>query len=136
MLTLFDMVVLEIIGSLCNPYSDLVDENFCKELRGPGALKSRRGIALKIVTRELLRVYQKDVVVLIDEYDSPIAIQHGYADLVRSVILLYCSHLTLRQANDFFAAVFGSLLKVCQRRRRRRCRLASFDRAMTRCLEV
>ncbi|KAF8736433.1 hypothetical protein AX14_000306 [Amanita brunnescens Koide BX004] len=95
MLTLFDMVVLEIIGSLCNPYSDLVDENFCKKLRGPGALKSRRGIALKIVTRELLRVYQKDVVVLIDEYDSPIAIQHGYADL----------------ANDFFAAVFGSLLK-------------------------
>ncbi|KAM6493857.1 putative AAA-ATPase domain containing protein [Amanita muscaria] len=97
MLILFDAMVLEIIGSLCNPYSDLVDENFCKELRGPGALEPRRGNALKILTRELLRVYQKEVVVLIDEYDSPMhsAIEHGYAAL----------------ANNFFSAVFGSLLK-------------------------
>jgi NRPS condensation-like uncharacterized protein len=41
MLILFDaMPVLEIIGSLCNPYSDLVDDNFnCKELRALGTEK-------------------------------------------------------------------------------------------------
>ena len=138
MLILFDMMVLEIIRRLCNPYSDLVDDNFCKELLGPGALEARRRSALKILTRELQRVYQKRVVVLIDEYDSPMhsAIEHGYAVLVRSVILLYCSYLTLFQANDFFDAVFGSLLKVCQRHRLRHCRLTSFDRAMMRCMEV
>lgn len=63
MLILFDAMVLEIIGSLCNPYSDLVDDNYCKELRGPGALEPRRSNALKILTRELRRVYQKRVVV-------------------------------------------------------------------------
>ena len=90
MLILFDAMVLDIIGSLCNPYSDLVDENFCKNLRGPGALGPRRSIALKIITRELQRVYHKHVVVLIDEYDSPMhsAIEHGYATMVCSVILL------------------------------------------------
>lgn len=138
MLILFDAMVLEIIGSLCNPYSDLADDNFCMELRGPGALKLRRSNALKILTWELRRVYQKRVVVLIDEYDSPMhsAIEHGYAALVRSFILLYCSYLMLFQANNFFAAVLGSLLKVCQRQRLRHCRLTSFDRAMTRCMQV
>jgi hypothetical protein len=41
------------------------------------------------------------------------AIEYGYAPLVRSFILLYCSHLMLFQANNFFATEFGSLLKVC-----------------------
>jgi Predicted AAA-ATPase len=140
MLVLFDAMVLEIIGSLCNPYSDLVDDNFCNELREPGALEPRRSNALKILTRELRRVYQKPVVVLIDEYDSPMhsAIEHGYAGLVCSVILLYCSYLRLTsfQANNFFAAVFGSLLKVCQRHRLRHCQLTSFYRAMMRCMQV
>ena len=93
MLISFDMMVLEIIESSCSPYSDLGGDNFCKELRGPGALAKRRSFALKILTRELERVYQKQVVVLIDEYDSPIhsSIEYGYATLVRSIILLYCS---------------------------------------------
>ncbi|KAF8909711.1 hypothetical protein CPB84DRAFT_1438611 [Gymnopilus junonius] len=97
MMISFDTIVLDLIGRLCTPYSDLVDENFCKELCVPGGLERRRRSALKIITRELQRVYQKDVVVLIDEYDSPMhsAIEHGYITL----------------ANDFFAAVFGSLLK-------------------------
>jgi hypothetical protein len=134
MLILFDAMVLQII----NAYSDLVGDNFCKEFRGPGALERRRGFALKILTWELQRVYQKRVVVLIDEYESPMdsAIEHGYAALVCSVILLYCSYLTLFQANNFFAVVFGSLLKVCQRHRLRHCRLTSFDRAMRRCMQV
>lgn len=138
MLISFDTTVLELIGSLYNPYSDLADKNFCKELLGPGALESRRSRALKILTRELQRVYQKSVVVLVDEYDSPMhsAIEHGYAPAVCSVILLYCSYLTLCQAKNFFAMVFGSLLKVCQRHRLRHCRLTSFDRAITRYLQA
>ena len=125
MLISFDMMVREIIESSCSLYSDLGDDIFCKELRGPGALEKRRSFALKMVTRELERVHQKQVVVLIDEYDSPIhsAIEYGYATLVRSIILLYCSYLTLFQANNFFAVVFGSLLKVCERHRLRHCRL-------------
>jgi hypothetical protein len=138
MLILFDAMVLEIIGSLCNPYSDLGDDQFCMELRRDGALQPRRTNALMILTWELWRVYQKPVVVLIDEYDSPMhsAIEHGYAPLVRFFILLYCGYLMLFQANNFFAAVFGSLLKVCQRQRLRHCRLTSFDRAMMQCMQV
>jgi hypothetical protein len=112
----FEAMILLKIDLLCYPYdSDLVDDNFCKQLRGPGAL--RRGNALNH-----RGAYQKGIVVLIDEYDSHSAIEHGYGALVRSVILLYCSYLTLVfQANDFFAAVFGSLLKVCQRHRLKHC---------------
>ena len=57
MLISFDVMVLETIGSLCYPYSDFVDENFCEELLGFGALGSRRGRSLKIITWELWRVY-------------------------------------------------------------------------------
>ncbi|KIM72295.1 hypothetical protein PILCRDRAFT_93520 [Piloderma croceum F 1598] len=70
---------------------------FCAELREPRALQAMRSNALNILSWELQRVYQKPVVVLIDEYDSPMysAIDHGYATL----------------ANNFFAIVFSSLLK-------------------------
>jgi hypothetical protein len=123
MLNSFDDMVLETLGSLSHPYSDLMDDDFCTELRGPGALQARRRNALKILSRELQRVYQKRVVVLIDEYDSPMdsAIRHGYATSVRSFILLYRGYLMLLQASGFFAAVFASLLKVCQRQRLRHC---------------
>lgn len=116
MLSSFDMMVREIIGSLCSQNSDLLDQNFCDDLRGPRALEETRSVALTVISWELLRVYQQDVVVLIDEYDAPMhsAIEHGYATLVCSVILLYCSYLTLCQANDFFDRVLSSLLKVCQ----------------------
>ena len=140
MLSYFDVKVLNILERLSNPYSDLMDNDFCTKLRGPGALQARRTDALNILSWELRRVYQKPVVVLVDEYDSPMhsAIEHGYAALVRSFILLYCSYLMLFQANNFFAAVFGSLLKVCrrQRQRLRHRRLTSFDRTMMRCMQV
>ena len=99
--------------------------DFCAELREPEALQVMRRDALNILSWELQRVYQKPVVVLIDEYDSPMhsAIEHGYAALVRPFILLYGSNLVLFQANDFFAIVFGSSLKVCQRQRLRHRRL-------------
>jgi hypothetical protein len=63
----------------------LDDANFCKELRSPEDLKSGRIYALKMFTMKLQRVYNKKVVVLVDEYDSPMhyAIEHGYTTLVR-----------------------------------------------------
>ena len=138
MLSCFDENVLVLLESLSNPYSDLMHDNFCAQLRGHGGVQARRGFALKILSQELRRVYQKPVVVLIDEYDSPMhsAIEYGYAPLVRSFILHYCSHLMLFQANNFFARVFGLLLKVCQRQCLRHSRLTSFDRTMTRCMQV
>jgi hypothetical protein len=138
MLSYFDTKVLNILERLSNPYSDLMDNDFCTKLREPGALQARRTNALNILSWELRRVYKKPVVVLVDEYDSPMhsAIEHGYAALVRSFILFYCSYLMLFQANNFFAAVFGSLLKVCQCQRLRHRRLTSFNRTMTRCMQV
>ena len=87
MLILFDTIVLEVYAV----YSDLLDGNFCKQLREPGALKRWRDFALNMITFELRNVFQKSVMVLIDEYDSPMhsAIEHGYVTLVRSAILLY-----------------------------------------------
>ena len=85
MLTSFDERIRVILGSLSSPYSDLVDDDFCMELRGPGAVQERRRFALKILSRELRRVYQMPVVVFIDEYDSPMhsAIEHSYSSSVR-----------------------------------------------------
>ena len=87
MLILFDTIVLEVYAV----YSDLLDGNFCKQLREPGALKQWRDFVLNMITFELRNVFQKSVMVLIDEYDSPMhsAIEHGYVILVRSAILLY-----------------------------------------------
>lgn len=87
MLSYFDTKVLNILERLSSPYSDLLDNDFCTKLRGPGALQARRTNALNILSWELRRVYQKPVVVLVDEYDSPMhsAIEHGYAALVRSL---------------------------------------------------
>jgi len=137
MLSYFDTKVLNILERLSNPYSDLMDNDFARNYVTWG-LASEEDRCTKCPLVELRRVYQKPVVVLVDEYDSPMhsAIEHGYAALVRSFILLYCSYLMLFQANNFFAAVFGSLLKVCQRQRLRHRRLTSFNRTMTRCMQV
>jgi hypothetical protein len=91
MLSSFDEMVLEFLECSSNPYSDLTRDNFCTPLRAPGALQQMRTRALRFISRELQRVYTKGVVVLIDEYDLPMhsAIEHGYADLVCSFILLY-----------------------------------------------
>jgi hypothetical protein len=94
-----DAIVGDIIESfrLSNRYNDLVDVNFCQqpELRYKSwdLEPAWRINALKILTWELQRVYQKSVVVLIDDYDlyTRSAIEHGYAALVCPVILLYCS---------------------------------------------
>ena len=90
MLNSFDEMVLSIIRRLSNPYSELMHDNFCTELRAQGGLQKKRSRALCIISEELQRVYTKDVVVLIDEYDSPMhsAIEYDYAIPVCSFILL------------------------------------------------
>jgi hypothetical protein len=67
MLKRFDARILGILSSLSTPYSDLIDNSFCAELRAPGALEARRSNALTIISLELERVYHMPVVVLIDE---------------------------------------------------------------------
>jgi len=97
MLAMFDEMVILILENLSNPYDGLTDKNFLdfyKELRQPGFMQDRRGRVLEAISRNLQRVYRKPVVVLIDEYDSPMhsAIEYyGYATLVCSFILLYPS---------------------------------------------
>lgn len=53
------------------------------------------------------------------------AIENNYSGLVRLFILFNRNCLMLFQANGFFGAVFGSLLKVCQGQRLRHHRLTS-----------
>jgi hypothetical protein len=110
MLTKFDENVHQIIENLSNPYSDLTDDDFCMQLRGPGAVQQRRRHALTIISRELHRVYDKHVIVLIDECDSPIlsAIQHGYAaEVCFFNIFLHCGlpHVILGQ-HFFFCSIW------------------------------
>ena len=90
MLDVFDQMVLETLDALSHPYSDLMSDQFCASLRGPGALQDMRTHTLAMISHELARVYEKDVVVLIDEYDTPMhsALEHNYTDVVRSFILL------------------------------------------------
>jgi hypothetical protein len=116
MMAAFVQKVLRIIERLSHPYSDLTQDTFCANLRGPGAVQARSVHALTTISRELQRVYKKPVVVLIDEYDAPMhsALEHNYSASVCFILLLYCNYLMLFQASEFFAGVFSSLLKVCQ----------------------
>jgi hypothetical protein len=93
MLASFEVQIVNVLEKLTNPYTELMERDFCKELRRPGALQERKKNALMVISRELRRVYKKPVVVLIDEYDSPMhsAMEHGYAASVRPILLLYCS---------------------------------------------
>ncbi|KIL58636.1 hypothetical protein M378DRAFT_311289 [Amanita muscaria Koide BX008] len=100
MQTSFDAIVIRILKDLSNPIDGVLDQNFllfCDQLYHEQGLLHPRGTVLQVISQILQRVFIMPVVVLIDEYDTPIhsAIEHNYADL----------------ASDFFATVFGSLLK-------------------------
>ena len=141
MLDRFDKMVIRQLRDLSNPYDGLMDKNFLdfyEKLLRPSALASCRDEILATISQELRKVHQNPVVVLIDEYDSPMhsAIEYGYATLVRYFNLLYPSLLILFQASEFFGVVLGSLLKVCWSQYLRHCRATSFYRIMTRCVQV
>jgi len=97
LLSRFDQEVREILAVLCYPNSDIKREEFCVDLRAPGAENQWRDRALKVISHELQRVYRRPVVVLVDEYDAPMhsALEHNYCTA----------------ASEFFSAVFNSLLK-------------------------
>ena len=90
MLNSFDGLVAERLRSLSYPFKDLMGNDFCIKLHAPGAIQAKRGNALTILSWELQRVYKKPVVVLIDEYDTPIhsAIECSYSIEVCSSVLL------------------------------------------------
>ena len=118
MLARFDMAVIEILEDLIRSSGGIMNEslvNFHTTLCQPGAMQGRRDRVLKTVSRYLQEIYEKPVVVLIDEYDSPMhsAIEHGYFLRVRSFSSPVSQLTHLLQASEFFAVVFGSLLKVC-----------------------
>ncbi|KAM6503872.1 AAA-ATPase-like domain containing protein [Amanita muscaria] len=97
MQTSFDAIVIRILKDLSNPTDGVPDQSFllfCDKLYHEQVLLHPRGTVLQVISQILQKVFMKPVVVLIDEYDTPIhsAIEHNYAD-------------------DFFATVFGSLLK-------------------------
>jgi hypothetical protein len=97
-------MVLRTIEDLSHPSSDLMQDTFCANLRGPGALEARRTHALTTISKELRRIHGKPVVVLIDEYDAPMhsALEHNYSSVVRSFILLYFSYPSYsRPASSF-----------------------------------
>ena len=83
----FDQKVVQILEDLSQPYGDLMQDTFCTNLRGPGALQARNIHALTTISEELERVYEKPVVVLIDDYDAPMhsALEHDYAVAVCSL---------------------------------------------------
>ena len=123
MLASFDEMVLTIFKNLSAPYSDLTEDGFCETSHAPEALQARRGLALMIISWELQRVYDRPVVVLIDNYDLPMhcATEHDFSSNVCFFILHFCSYLMLFQANSFFYVVLSLLLKVCQPEQLRNC---------------
>lgn len=72
--------------------------------------------ALFQLTRVLRTLHNKRVMVLVDEYDTPIsyAVQHGYFPEVRPIHESKTMYvlILLFQANLFFRRVFSPLLKV------------------------
>ena len=54
---------------------------WCRSLSNPQKLPNKRGVVLEILSTALWKLYEQRVVILIDEYDSPMrcGIEHGYA---------------------------------------------------------
>jgi hypothetical protein len=140
MLANFDQAIILILDELMNPFDGITDKAFISFFKNNDSnfLRTRRGIMLRLISEMLRRLYGKPVVVLIDEYDSPMhsAIAHGYAVEVRYCVLLCWCRLRVIQASEFFSVVFGSLLKVCRRRSLKRDPLTIYCRITNRCMEV
>ena len=119
LLASFDSMIASTVVELSNPFHGIVDSTFvdwCRRISTSQNLQVHRDRVLRMISVALQGLYNQAVVVLIDEYDAPMhsAIEHGYAHMVPPFfILLFSALLTSEQASEFFATVFGSLLKVC-----------------------
>jgi Predicted AAA-ATPase len=92
LLTSFDSMIAQTIQILTNPFDGIVDPAFidwCRQLSDPQTLHITRSRALLLISVALQKLYNQAVVILIDEYDSPmhIAIENGYAPLVPCSLL-------------------------------------------------
>ena len=119
LLASFDSMIASTVDQIINPFNGIVDPTFidwCRRMSNSQTLQIQRDRALRMISSALQGLYNQAVVVLIDEYDSPMnsAIENGYAHRVPPFLILpFSVSLTSEQANEFFATVFGSLLKVC-----------------------
>jgi hypothetical protein len=101
LLASFDSMIDSMIEHLTNPFDGIVDPAFidwCRRLCNPQTLHLKRGRALRLISIALQKIYNQAVVILIDEYDSPIhtAIENGYAPLVPcSLLFRFSGSLTL-----------------------------------------
>jgi hypothetical protein len=134
----FDQKVLQILGDLSHPYSDLMQDTFCTNLRGPGALQARNRHALTTISRELKRVYEKSVVVLIDEYDAPMhsALEH---DCAAHVCSFYSPSLQLPHVISGQRVLCWSIqfiTKGLSMPMSETLQLICFDRIMRQCIQV
>jgi hypothetical protein len=106
MLSRFDDKVLQILRTLAhapNPLMTIPFIRFFEELSQPGAFQARRGRAFQVISQYLRDVYEKRVVVLIDEYDSPTVLFFSCIPAALSYsrptisLLQYSVHFELRQ---------------------------------------
>ena len=93
LLTSFDQTIVQVLDMLSHPFNGIADRNFiewCRWLSKPQNLQDRRGRALQSISVALQIFYNQPVVVLIDEYDSPMhtAIENGYAPLVLLLVII------------------------------------------------
>ena len=87
LLASFDKMIIQLLDRLSHPLKGIVDSSFvdwCRWLADPRVLRDRRERALQDITESLQMLYNQRVVILIDEYDSPMhaAIENGYAQMV------------------------------------------------------
>jgi hypothetical protein len=93
LLTSFDLMIVQMLDLLSHPFNGITDGDFidwCRWLSEPQNLQVRRGRALQSISVTLRRFYDQPIVVLIDEYDSPMhtAIENGYAPLVLPLVII------------------------------------------------
>ena len=93
LLASFDKMIVKMVGKLLNPYNGISDRIFvdwCRSSFDPQNLPNNRDAALEILSTALWTIYDQHVIVLIDEYDSPMhcAINYGYATKVPAFVTI------------------------------------------------
>jgi len=85
MLAVFDEKILQLLYNLSDKFFLSGNQGYIAWLqeciKGAQSLGRQRRTALQYISQVLCEVYEKPVVVLIDEYDSPMhsAIEHNFA---------------------------------------------------------
>jgi len=91
-------MVVKIASRLANARNGLLADrfnDFLKDYRAPVDKDIKQLGALEDMSQILYEYYNKRIIVLIDEYDTPMhsAIQHDYAERVCFILLLYINEV-------------------------------------------